>query len=224
MLAPRSRSPHKRCHEPEPSSTFGLLTRYAWSPGTPNAPVYTRHIVDRPGRRAHGGNPESPLYSPHGAAPVRLSTRPFSYLRIPPNPEGCCAEFRLWCGTRGRRRSIRTSIDRRHVTPEQAGRLAHLDEVAIGVTHVAADFAPAVDRRRDEGGAFRAPLPVAGLDVGDAQVEEDRSGVSRLVVHDRDPRLVGSRPPPEFMMIHELESLTMEGVPSSTTVPPRTRE
>ncbi|HTC69724.1 MAG TPA: hypothetical protein VK662_09160 [Acidothermaceae bacterium] len=34
----------------------------------------------------------------------------------------------------------------------------------------------------------------------------------------------GVGPPPEFMMIRELESLTIEGVPSSTTVPPRTRE
>src|SRR5262245_44869738 len=74
---------------------------------------------------------------------------------------------------------------------QEAGRLADLDQVAVWVRHVAADLRPTVDRRRQKLRAPFAPLPVAVVDVGDAQVHEDRCRVARLVVHHRDVGLVG---------------------------------
>src|SRR5919199_6730863 len=53
-----------------------------------------------------------------------------------------------------------------------AGRLADLDQVAVGVAHVAADL-PAVDLGwGEELGPAGAPLLVGGLDVGHPEVEE----------------------------------------------------
>src|SRR5262249_54060457 len=69
---------------------------------------------------------------------------------------------------------------------QQAGGLADLDEVSIRVPHVAADLRAAVDRRRHELCPLRLPLFVAGLDVSDPQVQEDRSGVAGLVVDHRN--------------------------------------
>src|SRR5262245_58448967 len=53
-----------------------------------------------------------------------------------------------------------------------AGRLAHLDQVAVGIADVAADLGRALLRRRQEVGATRAPLSVHRLYVRDADVEE----------------------------------------------------
>src|ERR1022692_2264771 len=51
--------------------------------------------------------------------------------------------------------------------------LADLDEVAVGITHVAAPFpAVIVERLGKEGRSFVAPLFVAGPDVCDTQVKE----------------------------------------------------
>ncbi len=60
-----------------------------------------------------------------------------------------------------------------------ADELADFDQVAVGVAHVAADLAAAVDRRGEELRAAGAPLLVGGVDVGDADVEEagDMSGI-----------------------------------------------
>jgi hypothetical protein len=93
-----------------------------------------------------------------------------------------------------------------------------------GSPHVAADLCAAVDRRRDKLCPPRLPLLVAGQDVSDPQVQEDRDGVAGLVVDYRDAWLVRVGNPPGFMMIHELHSLTMHGFSSRTTVPPRTRD
>src|SRR5262245_62239525 len=77
------------------------------------------------------------------------------------------------------------------VSFEQSRGLADLDQVAVGVTHVAANLGAAIDRGRHELGPFRSPLLVARLDVRYAQVHEGRDRVVELVVHDRDVRLVG---------------------------------
>src|SRR5262245_66181699 len=77
------------------------------------------------------------------------------------------------------------------VSFEQSRGLADLDQVAVGVTHVAANLRAAIDRGRHELGPFRAPLLVARLDVRYAQVHEGRDRVVELVVHDRDVWLVG---------------------------------
>src|SRR5215470_17158812 len=78
---------------------------------------------------------------------------------------------------------------------EQAGGLADLDEVPVRVPYIAADLRFAVDRRRNELCPLRLPLLVAGLDVGDAQVHEDRGGIAGLVVDHRDVWLVGGGRP-----------------------------
>src|SRR5215472_17842853 len=73
---------------------------------------------------------------------------------------------------------------------QQAGGLADLDEVSVRVPQVATDLCAAVHRRRDELGPFRPPLLVAGVDVSDPKVQEDRGGVAGLVVDYRDIWLV----------------------------------
>ena len=51
--------------------------------------------------------------------------------------------------------------------------LADLDEVAVGIAHVATPFPTViVERLGEEERSFRAPLFVTGPDVGDAQIEE----------------------------------------------------
>src|SRR3954470_22301947 len=55
---------------------------------------------------------------------------------------------------------------------EHPGRLADLDQIAVGVAHVAAHLGPAVDRLSDEVGPLGLPVPVARLDIGHPQVEE----------------------------------------------------
>src|ERR1700735_1585071 len=77
------------------------------------------------------------------------------------------------------------------VAVQQAGGLADLDEVPVRVPHVAADLGPAVARRRAELCSLALPLLVAGVDVGDPEVQEDRGGVAGLVVGHGDTWLVG---------------------------------
>src|SRR5215471_5590008 len=69
---------------------------------------------------------------------------------------------------------------------QQAGGLADLDEISVRVPHVAADLRSAVDRRRHELCPLHLPLLVAGLDVSDPQIQEDRGGVAGLVVDHGD--------------------------------------
>ena len=68
--------------------------------------------------------------------------------------------------------------------------LADLDEVAVGVAHVAAEFMTPVCGRCQELGPASAPQLVDGVDVGDADVEEaaDVVGVARRL--ERHRRLV----------------------------------
>ncbi len=73
--------------------------------------------------------------------------------------------------------------------------LADLDEVAVGITHVAAPF-PAVgirQRLRKKDRAFVAPLFVAGPDVGDTQIEEAVHSVDIRRCFKKDLWFVGSR-------------------------------
>src|SRR5689334_2250557 len=78
---------------------------------------------------------------------------------------------------------------------QQARGLADLYEVSVRVPHVAADLCSAIDRRRHELCSLRLPLLVAGADVSDPQVQEDRGGVAALVVDYRDAWLVGGGGP-----------------------------
>ena len=55
---------------------------------------------------------------------------------------------------------------------QQARGLADFDEIAVWISHVAANFRSPVDRRRHELRPFRLPLLIAGLDVGDSQIHE----------------------------------------------------
>jgi hypothetical protein len=72
--------------------------------------------------------------------------------------------------------------------------LADLDEVAVGITHVATPFpAVIVQRFGEEERSFVAPFFVAGPDVGDAQVEEAIHSVEIRRSFEEDLRLVGSR-------------------------------
>ena len=59
--------------------------------------------------------------------------------------------------------------------------LPDLDEVAVGVAHVAAQFGATIDRLDEKGRTAGAPQLVAGFDVCDAQVEERGHVVRRLV-------------------------------------------
>src|ERR1700689_5393931 len=78
---------------------------------------------------------------------------------------------------------------------QDARGLADFDQVAVRVSQVAADLRLAVDGRRDELRALRLPFLVAGSDVSDPQVQEDRGGVAWLVVDHRDAWLVGGGRP-----------------------------
>src|SRR5262245_56294093 len=73
---------------------------------------------------------------------------------------------------------------------QHAGGLANLDEISVWVSHVAADLRSSVDWRRHEPCALRRPVFVAGLNVGDSQVNEYRGRVAGLVVDHRDIWLV----------------------------------
>jgi hypothetical protein len=53
-------------------------------------------------------------------------------------------------------------------------RLSHLDQVTVGVAHVAADFLSAVDRRRQKLGSAGAPQLAHGADGGDWDVQKAR--------------------------------------------------
>src|SRR5215472_1212019 len=54
--------------------------------------------------------------------------------------------------------------------------LTDLDEMAVGVAHVAADLGTTVDRGCEELRAASPPLLVGATDVGDAYVHEARDG------------------------------------------------
>jgi hypothetical protein len=89
------------------------------------------------------------------------------------------------------------------------GILANLDEVAVGITHVAAPF-PAVwilqgFGKKDR--AFAAPSSVAGADVCDAQIEEAIHSVEVRWCFKQDLWLIGSWATPLLRMIHVLASL-----------------
>jgi hypothetical protein len=70
------------------------------------------------------------------------------------------------------------------------GGLAYLDQVAIGVAHVAADLGLVLFRWREELTASRAPLAVHSLDVRDPDVEEAAGPVRIARCLERDAWLV----------------------------------
>ena len=72
--------------------------------------------------------------------------------------------------------------------------MADLDEVAVGITHVATPFpAMIVQRLGKEERSFIAPFFVAGPDVGDAQIKEAIHSVEIGGCFEEDLWLVGSR-------------------------------
>jgi hypothetical protein len=71
--------------------------------------------------------------------------------------------------------------------------LADLDQVAVGITHVAAPLPTMiVERFGEKESSFFAPLFVAGPDVGDTQVKEATYSVQIRRYFRKDLRLVGS--------------------------------
>jgi hypothetical protein len=55
---------------------------------------------------------------------------------------------------------------------EHSGRLSDLDEVSVGVAHVAANLGAAINRRGQKGRALGRPFLVDLFDVGYTEVEE----------------------------------------------------
>lgn len=127
--------------------------------------------------------------------------------------QGIRADSRAFClarkagqiaKTRGRRDCLFINQPR-HLGPNLAdaflervegklGVLSNLDEVAVGITHVAAPF-PAIGICERLGKKSRAsfdPLFVTGPDVGDAQVEEAADSVEIRRRFEEDLGLVGS--------------------------------
>src|SRR5262249_37573046 len=79
------------------------------------------------------------------------------------------------------------------VAGKQPCRLADLNEIAVGISHVTANLGASVNRGSDERGAPGAPLFMADVDIGHTQVQEDRSGRTRLGGDDGNPRLCRGR-------------------------------
>jgi hypothetical protein len=80
--------------------------------------------------------------------------------------------------------------------------VADLDDVAIGVAHVATPF-PAIpigQRLSDEDGSFGAPLMVTDPDVGHAQAQKTVHSVQIRRRLENDLELVGPGPPPELRL------------------------
>src|SRR6516165_12091434 len=73
------------------------------------------------------------------------------------------------------------------------GGLAYLDQVPVGVTHIAADLGLVLFRRREELGASRAPLRMRSVDVRDPNVEEAAGQVRIARRLECDGRLVVGR-------------------------------
>src|SRR5271165_6439382 len=71
--------------------------------------------------------------------------------------------------------------------------LPHFDEIAVGIAHVAAQLpAVIVEWLRQELSAFGLPLPVAGPDVGDAQIQEAADAIAVGRRRKKNFGLVGS--------------------------------
>src|SRR5580693_747499 len=72
--------------------------------------------------------------------------------------------------------------------------LTDLDHVAIRIAHIAADLGTSIDWRRNKFCAALAPFLVAGVDVSDPQIQEDRRRVVGLIIDYRDAGFVGRGP------------------------------
>src|SRR5215472_18074199 len=75
-----------------------------------------------------------------------------------------------------------------------ADQLADLDQVAVGVAHVAADLAAAIDRRGKKLGPAAAPQLIDGTDVRHTDVQEARDVIEIRGRLERHGRLVVGRP------------------------------
>jgi len=103
--------------------------------------------------------------------------------------------------------------------------LADLDEVPVGIAHVAAPF-PAVgilQRLRKEDRALVAPLFVARPDVGNTQIEEAIDSVEIRWCFENDLWFVGSRATSAVENDPAIGQLDVAGVFPLITFPPRMR-
>jgi hypothetical protein len=72
--------------------------------------------------------------------------------------------------------------------------LTDLDEMAVGVAHVATPLAAAiVERLSEKNRSFRAPFSVTSPDIGDAQVQETVYSVELRRGLENNLRLIGRR-------------------------------
>ncbi len=92
--------------------------------------------------------------------------------------------------------------------------LSDLDEVPVGITHVAAPF-PAVgirQRLRKKGRAFLSPLFVADPDVGDPQIEEAIQSVEIRWCFKKDLWLIGNWAPSTIKNDPGVSQLDIAGI------------
>jgi hypothetical protein len=80
------------------------------------------------------------------------------------------------------------------VPSEKPRGLAHLNEIVVGVPHIATQFRSAVYGRGEKRCSAFAPPSMTIGDISDPQIEKDRRCVARLVIHDRDVGFVGGWP------------------------------
>jgi hypothetical protein len=100
--------------------------------------------------------------------------------------------------------------------------MADLDEVPVGITHVATPFpAVIVYRLGKKERSFVAPLFVAGPDVGDAQVKEAIHSVEIRRDFEEDVWLVGSRATAGIENDPGVSQLDVVGFSGLITFPPR---
>ena len=84
-----------------------------------------------------------------------------------------------------------SSVSRRH-------RLAHLNEVAVGIPQIAAKLSSVVLWLRQKGGPSASPLLIAGPDVGDSDIQETGGLVRMARRMKRHLGFIVGGPPPVF--------------------------
>lgn len=85
--------------------------------------------------------------------------------------------------------------------PQQAGALAHLDEVAVGVAQAAAQLGTTIHGFGEEVRALSDRVRVEGGQVGDPHVEEAGPALTASGRLRRDPRLVGGGAVPAAFLV-----------------------
>jgi hypothetical protein len=99
---------------------------------------------------------------------------------------------------------------------EHAGGLAHLDEVAVGIAQVASYLGFSVEWFGKKLCAFGFGIGITGCAVGDPRIQKRRDRITDI--RRSQCGLSGVGPPPGFMMIQLLATLTMAGFCSNALV------